>query len=285
MSRLRIKKRKHPFLYFYRIVLHVMLGLGAIVFIFPFIWMLLSSLMTNQEITASPITLFPGSFFLGNFKTVFEEIPIGRAWFNSLFTSGLVTFFVLFTSSLSGYMFAKMRFRGNNSLFTLVLSSLLFPTHVVLIPLFLIVSRMKLIDSYIGIILPFLISGFGVFLLRQFIYGIPTELIEAARIDGASDWRIYFRVIIPLVKPAIAVVGILTFLWTYDEFLWPLVVVNKTEMMTLPLILGRYAMAEGGVVAGASMATTTLVLAPVLIVYVFFQRFFVKGISMTGMKG
>ena len=160
MNKLKIRKHK-PFLYFYRTILHILLSIGALAFIFPFVWMLLSSFMTNTEIVASPITLFPRSFYLENFKTVFEEIPIERAWFNSLLTSGLVTFFVLFTSSLAGYMFAKMRFRGNNSLFTLVLSSLLFPTHVILVPLYLLVSQMKLLDSYIGIILPFLISGFG----------------------------------------------------------------------------------------------------------------------------
>ena len=282
MNKLKIRRHK-PFLYFYRTILHILLSIGALAFIFPFVWMLLSSFMTNEEIVASPITLFPGSFFLGNFKTVFEEIPIERAWFNSLFTSGFVTFFVLFTSSLAGYMFAKMRFRGNNSLFTLVLSSLLFPTHVILIPLYLLVSQMKLLDSYIGIILPFLISGFGVFLLRQFIYGIPDSLIDAARIDGASDFKIYLRIILPLIKPILSALGILIFVWTYDELLWPLTVINSNEMKTIPVVLGHFTRAHGQY-PGSSMAASTLVVIPIIIVYLIFQRNFIKGISMTGTK-
>lgn len=279
----KITKRKGPFQYFYRTVLHILLAAGALIFVFPFIWMVLSSFMTNAEIIASPITLFPSSFFLGNFKTVFDEIPIGRAWLNSLIVSGIVTFFVLFTSSLSGYMFAKMRFKGNNALFTLILSSLLFPTHVILVPLFLLVSRLRLVDSYIGIVLPFLISGFGVFLLRQFIYGIPNSLIDAAKIDGASDFRIYMRIILPLTKPILSALGILIFVWTYDEFLWPLIVINSNEMKTVPVALGHFTRAHGQY-PGSSMAAATLVVIPVLIIYFIFQRNFIKGISMTGTK-
>ena len=279
----KIKIRKSPFVYFYKTVQHILLATGALIFVFPFLWMILSSFMTNEEVVASPITLFPSAFFLGNYKTVFAEIPIGRAWLNSLIVSGIVTFFVLFTSSLSGYMFAKMRFKGKNTLFTLVLSSMLFPTHVILIPLFLLASRLHLIDSYIGIVLPFLISGFGVFLLRQFIYGIPNSLIDAAKIDGASDFRIYMKIILPLTKPILSALGILIFVWTYDEFLWPLIVINSNEMKTVPVLLGHFTRAHGQY-PGSSMAAASLVVIPVLIVYIIFQRNFIKGISMTGTK-
>ncbi|GAH51075.1 unnamed protein product, partial [marine sediment metagenome] len=177
------------------------------------------------------------------------------------------------------------RFWGRDILFFIVLGSVMIPIQIVTIPLYFMVSKINIADTYIGLVLPFLINAFSIFLMRQFIYGIPSELIEAAKVDGATDWRIYFKIILPLVKPAIGVVGILSFLWTYDEFLWPLVVVRSNEMMTLPLILGRYAMSEGGVIPGPSLATATIVLAPLLIVYGFFQRFFVKGVSMTGIKG
>ncbi|MCX6383260.1 MAG: carbohydrate ABC transporter permease [Actinobacteria bacterium] len=210
---------------------------------------------------------------------------IGRAYFNSIFVASVATAFTIFSASAAGFLFSKLKFWGRDALFFLVLGSVMIPPQIVLIPLYLMISKAHLVNSYPGLVIPFLINAFGVFLMRQFIYGIPNDLLEAARIDGASDWRIYFRIILPLVKPAIAVVGILTFLWAYDEFLWPLVVINNNAMMTLPLILGRYAMAEGGVVAGASMATTSLVLGPLLLIYFFFQRFFIKGISMTGMKG
>jgi ABC-type glycerol-3-phosphate transport system permease component len=278
-----MKKRKPGYHYFKRTLLHVVLGVGAIGFVFPFVWMILSSFMTNQEITASPITLVPGSLYFGNFQLVFHEIPIMRSWLNSLITAGLVVFFVLFSSSIAGFMFAKMKFKGNNTLFTLVLSSLLFPAHVILIPLYLLASRLKLLDSYAGIVLPFLISGFGVFLLRQFIYGIPDSLIDAARIDGASNIRIYLQIILPLVRPILSALGILIFVWTYDELLWPLTVINSNEMKTIPVVLGHFTRAHGQY-PGASMAAAALVVVPVIIVYLFFQRNFTKGMSMTGTK-
>ena len=265
--------------------IHILLIIGSFFMILPFLWMIISSFKPNIDIISVDFKLFSPNWTLDNYRKVISDMPIERSYFNSIFIATVATISTVFSASAAGFLFSKLKFWGRDALFFLVLGSVMIPPQIVLIPLYLMISKLHLVNSYPGLIIPFLINAFGVFLMRQFIYGIPNELIEAARIDGASDWRIYFRVIIPLVKPAIAVVGILTFLWTYDEFLWPLVVVNKTEMMTLPLILGRYAMAEGGVVAGASMATTTLVLAPVLIVYVFFQRFFVKGISMTGMKG
>jgi len=276
-------KHKPAFHYFKRTLLHGVLGVGAIGFVFPFVWMILSSFMTNQEITSSPITLVPRSLFFGNFQLVFHEIPIMRSWLNSLLTAGLVVFFVLFSSSITGFMFAKMRFKGNNTLFTLVLSSLLFPAHVILIPLYLLASRLKLLDSYVGIILPFLISGFGVFLLRQFIYGIPDSLIDAARMDGASNIRIYMQIILPLIRPILSALGILIFVWTYDELLWPLTVINSNEMKTIPVVLGHFTRAHGQY-PGASMAAAALVVVPVIIVYLFFQRNFTKGMSMTGTK-
>jgi len=267
------------------ISIHVLLIIGSFLMILPFMWMIISSFKPNLDIISVDFRLFSPNWTLDNYRKVISEMPLGRSYFNSLVIAIIVTVSTVFSSSAAGFLFSKLKFWGRDALFFLVLGSVMIPPQIVLIPLYLMVSRLHLVNSYPGLIIPFLINAFGVFLMRQFIYGIPTELIEAARVDGASDWKIYFRVILPLVKPAIAVVGILTFLWTYDEFLWPLVVVNKTEMMTLPLVLGRYAMAEGGVVAGASMATTTLVLIPILIVYAFFQRYFIKGISMTGMKG
>jgi len=268
-----------------RISLHVLLIIGSFFMILPFLWMIISSFKPNIDIISVDFRLFSTNWTLDNYKKIISEMPIGRAYFNSILIATIATAFTIFSSSAAGFLFSKLKFWGRDALFFLVLGSVMIPPQIVLIPLYLMISRMHLVNSYIGLIVPFLINAFGVFLMRQFIYGIPNEIIEAARVDGASDWKIYYRIIIPLVKPAIAVVGILIFLWTYDEFLWPLVVVSKNDMMTLPLILGKYAMAEGGVVAGASMATTTLVLAPILVVYAFFQRYFVKGMSMTGVKG
>lgn len=268
-----------------KIGLHTLLIIGSFFMLLPFLWMIISSFKPNIDIVSVGFKLFSPNWTLDNYRKVISGMNIGRAYFNSIFVAAVATFCTILSASMAGFLFSKLKFWGRDLLFFLVLGSVMIPPQIVLIPLYLMISKAHLVDSYPGLIIPFLINAFGVFLMRQFIYGIPNDLIEAARIDGASDWKIYFRIILPLVKPAIAVVGILTFLWAYDEFLWPLVVVNSTGMRTLPLILGRYAMAEGGVVAGASMATTTLVLAPLLIVYFFFQRFFIKGISMTGMKG
>jgi multiple sugar transport system permease protein len=268
-----------------KIGLHTLLIIGSFFMLLPFLWMIISSFKPNIDIVSVGFKLFSPNWTLDNYRKVISGMNIGRAYFNSIFVATVATFCTILSASMAGFLFSKLKFWGRDLLFFLVLGSVMIPPQIVLIPLYLMISKAHLVDSYPGLIIPFLINAFGVFLMRQFIYGIPNDLIEAARIDGASDWKIYFRIILPLVKPAIAVVGILTFLWAYDEFLWPLVVVNSTGMRTLPLILGRYAMAEGGVVAGASMATTTLVLAPLLIVYFFFQRFFIKGISMTGMKG
>jgi multiple sugar transport system permease protein len=246
--------------------------------------MILSSFKPNIEIMSPKFSVLPLKWSLEHYVTVLTELPLGRAYVNSLIVSSIVTLSVLFTSTAAGFLFSKFRFKGRDALFFLVLASVMLPPQIMIVPLYFMASKLDMINTYPGIFFPFLMSPFAIFLMRQFIYGIPTDLVEAARVDGASDWRIYFNVILPLAKPALAVVGILIFLWSWDEFLWPLVVVGQVEMMTLPLLLGRFTMAEG-TFAGQSMAATTLVIGPVLIVYAFFQRHFVKGISLTGLKG
>lgn len=263
---------------------HIILIIVGFFMILPFLWMIIASFKPNIDIISVDFRLFSSNWTLDNYRNVVRTMPISRAYINSLITATIITVSTIFSSSAAGFLFSKLRFRGRDALFFLVLASIMIPPQIVLIPLYFMITKFGLVNSYAGLVIPFLINPFSVFLMRQFIYGIPSELIEAARIDGASDWRIYLRIILPLVKPCIGMVGILNFLWSLDEFLWPLVVINKTEMMTLPLVLGRYAMAEGGVIAGSSMASATLVVIPVLIVYAFFQRFFVAGISMTGMK-
>lgn len=266
-----------------RIVLHVVLFAGALAFVFPFIWMVLASFKRPVEITALPFQFFPKELFLGNYQRVFEETQLGRALINSVIMSGIVTASVLFTSSWAGFVFAKMKFKGNKTLFVLILSSLFFPPHVVLIPLYLLLARLHLINTYAGLVLPLLVNGFGVFLLRQFIQGISDDLVDAALIDGAGYFRIYRKLIVPLTAPALSVLGILIFLWTWDEFLWALVVVSTDEMKTVPLMLSHFTRAHGAQ-DGPAMAGTTIVTIPILIVYAFFQKNFVKGMSMTGLK-
>lgn len=267
-----------------KLILHGMLILGGIVMVFPFVWMVFSSFKPSLEVISVDFHLLPQTWTLRNYVRVFEELKLLRGYANSLIVSAFITLSALITATLAGYLFSKIRFWGREVLFFLVLASVMVPPHVVLIPLYALISAFRWVDTYQGLVFPFLINAFGVFLMRQFMRGIPNDLVEAARIDGASDFRIYFFIILPLVRSALAVLGILVFLWSYDEFLWPLVTVHKPEMMTLPLLLGRFTQAEAKF-PGESMAACTLVVVPVLVVYAFFQQYFVKGISMTGLKG
>ncbi len=250
----------------------------------PFVWMVLSSFKPSLEVISINFSFFPRRWTLANYIRVFREVSLGRAYINSLLVASCVTLSVLFSATAAGYLFSKLRFRGRDQLFILTLASVMIPPHIVLVPLYTLMNRLQWINTYQGLMFPFLMSAFGIFLMRQFIRGIPNDLVEAARIDGASDFRIYWSVILPLVRSALAVLGILTFLWNYDEFLWPLVVVHDNRMMTIPLILGHFTQAEAKF-PGESMAACTLVVVPVLVVYAFFQTQFVKGISMTGLKG
>ena len=266
-----------------RVILHTFLVIGGLVMIFPFIWMIISSFKPSIEVISIPFKILPTKWTLSNYLQVFDELPMVRAYINSLIVSLLITFLVLFSSSAGGYLFAKLRFKGREPLFFFTLASMMIPPQIGIIPLFFLMSRLHTTNSYIGLIFPFAMSAFGIFIMRQFISGIPNSLIDAARIDGASDFIIYLKVILPMTKSAFSVLGILTFIWSWDEFLWPLVIISGNEMKTLPLVLGHFTQAESNF-PGQSMAASALVIVPVLIVYAFFQRNFVKGMSMTGMK-
>jgi len=267
-----------------RISLHTFLLIGGLLMIFPFIWMILSSFKPSLDVVNVGFNIIPTTWTLSNYEKVLTELPLIRGYINSIIVSTAITLLVLFTASTAGYLFAKLRFRGRNILFMFVISSMMIPPQIAIIPLFYMVVEFKMINSYLGLIFPFAMSGFGIFLMKQFVGGIPDSLIDAARIDGSSDFQIYFRIIIPLIKSSFFVLGILTFIWSWDYFLWPLVVVMDNDMKTLPLILGHFTQAEG-LYPGPSMAAVSIVTIPILIVYLFFQRFFVKGMSMTGLKG
>ena len=266
-----------------RFFLHLVLILLGLIMVFPLIWMVFSSFKPSLEVISPEFHLFPRTWTLRNYVRVFEEVQMGRGYVNSLIVAGAVTFFVLLSATAAGYLFSKLKFKGREVLFFVVLGSVMVPPQIVLIPLYILVSKLHWINAYQGIAFPFLMNAFGIFLMRQFMYGIPNDLLEAARIDGASDFRIYYSVILPLVRSSIAVLGILIFLWTWDEFLWPLVTVTNNEMKTLPLLLAHFTQAEQKF-PGDSLAGSTLVIGPILVVYVFFQRHFVRGLSMTGLK-
>lgn len=266
------------------VVKYLVLFGGAFVMVFPFIWMIIASLMTAGEIQLRPPVWLPAEPQFGNYIELTESIPIGRLYFNSLFTSGLIVFGVLLSSSLAGFAFAKYRFPGREALFYLILATMMIPFFVTLIPVFFIVRQLGWIDTYQGLVVPGLTSAYGIFLMRQFIVSLPDELIDAARIDGASELRIFWRIVVPLVKPALATLGTFTFIGSWNAFLWPLLVINSRELMTLPLGINsmKSLYADN---TNLLMAGTAVAVIPMLIVFIFLQRYFIKGIALTGLKG
>jgi len=263
---------------------YIVLAAGACIMVFPFIWMIIASLMTAGEIQLRPPVWLPASPQFSNYSELFQTIAMPRLYFNSLFTAAIIVGGVLLSSSLAGFAFAKYRFPGRELLFYIILATMMIPFFVTLIPVFFIVRQLGWIDSYQGLVVPGLTSAYGIFLMRQFIITLPDELIDAARIDGASELRIYWRIIIPLSKPALATLGTFTFIGAWNNFLWPLLVLNSRELMTLPLGINsmKSLYADN---TNLLMAGTAVSVLPMLVVFIFLQRYFIQGIALTGLKG
>ena len=265
---------------------YAILVVGAVIMVFPFLWMIDASFMSSSEIQARPPVWFPSDPEFENYPELLDNMPFHRLYLNSIIVTGFTVLGVLFTSSLAGFGFAKYQFPGKNTLFYLILATLMIPFFVTLIPVFYIVRQLGWLDSLQGLILPTVTSAYGIFLMRQFIYGIPDELIDAARIDGASEPRIYFQIILPLTQPALATLGTFTFIGSWNNFLWPLLVINDRNLYTVPLGLNtlRTFAAEARNL-DLLMAGTVLSVVPTLILFIFLQRYFIRGIALTGLKG
>jgi multiple sugar transport system permease protein len=268
-----------------RFILWIVLGIGAIAMIGPFYWMFISAFKTQREGVAIPPTWFPQEITFKNWQDI-GNLAVGSLpvfFMNSAIVTLAITLLTLFTSSLAGYVFAKFEFRGRNVIFWLVISMLIVPFSVTLIPLFNMIAAWGWRNNFLALIVPVLFSPFGIFLMRQQIANIPNELIDAARIDGASEFGIYLRVILPLSGAALAALAIFTFTFQWDNFLWPLVVLDDPNLYTLPLGLAQFR-GRGTVDIGLVSAASFVAVLPVLIVYVLAQRRFVEGITLTGMK-
>lgn len=257
---------------------------GAAVILLPFAYMLASSLETNGQIGQLTPQFIPQPFEWGNYQTVWQSLPVGRFFVNSMIVAGAITLGQLLTSSLSAYAFARLRFPGRSLLFALYLATLIIPFQVTLIPNFILIHYFGWHNTYQGLIAPFVSSVFGTFLLRQFFLSIPIDLEEAALLDGAGHWVIYSRIILPLARPALAALLIFSFLGSWNGFLWPLVVVDSEAMKTLPLGIiefqGQYTVQWNLLMAGAALSVL-----PVLLVYLAAQRYIVEGIALTGQGG
>src|SRR5215211_6277901 len=253
-------------------ILYVLFAIVAFLFTLPFFLMLSNAFKTSAEIMRIPPTLIPENPSWSSFRTVLEEAPYERWFVNSLVVSSTITALVLFTCSLAGYIFAKFEFPGRNVIFV-----------VLLMTTYLVVNELGLVNSLWALIVPAMTSAFGIFLMRQFIAGIPNDLIEAARLDGASEWAIFARIVIPLSRPPMAALGIFTFLAAWNDYLWPLIVINDLEKSTLPLALtffnSQHAQRYDLVMAAAAMAVI-----PVIIVFVIFQRQIVNALVLAGLK-
>jgi multiple sugar transport system permease protein len=267
-----------------KIVLYVVLIAGLLVVVGPFLWMALASLKPEAEIRAVPPTWWPHTFTLDNFRDLFSRLDFPTYFLNSTIVAALTTAGNLLFCSLLGYALAKLRFPGRKAMFLVVLGMLMVPGMVTFVPQFVLVSNLGLANSYAGLVLPFLAGPFGVFLMRQFLLSIPDDLIEAARVDGAGEWRIFWRIVLPLCRPALATLGILTFLASWNNFLWPLVIATTEDKYTLPVALALYSVGQNRTDLGLLLAGAVVVVLPVLIVFLLLQRHFLRGIATTGLK-
>jgi ABC-type glycerol-3-phosphate transport system permease component len=263
--------------------LTIMLCIGAVIVIFPFLWTVLSAFKTPYEIIKIPPSFFPARLYWGGFQKVLFEAPFLLWMVNSLLVAVTTTVITMFTSALAGYIYAKFDFPGKRLSFLAILATLMVPFEVILISTYMVADKLGLLNSLAGLIVPAMVSAFGIFLCKQFIEAIPSDLVESGRVDGASELRIFFQIIVPEIRPVLSALAIFTFMGSWNNYLWPLVAINDTEKMTVPLALYYFNtahVAQYNVV----MAAATLIMIPVIIVYLIFQRQFIEGLAMTGIK-
>jgi multiple sugar transport system permease protein len=265
-------------------LLYGMLLLCTVITLLPYAWMLSSSLKPNVEIFSATVQLIPAQPILDNYVEAVARQPVGRAILNSLIVAGCETLAVVLTSVFIAYPFARLRFPGRDVLFLLILGTMMIPSQATMIPSFILVKWLGWIDTYQGLIVPRAMAPLGIFLMRQFLQTLPRELDEAARIDGCGRLQTLTHVLLPLMGPAVATLAIFTFTASWNEFFWPLIVVQSNEMRTIQLVIAAMKQSE---VAdwGVIMAIVTLSVVPTVAIYVLLQRYFVKGIAMSGIKG
>lgn len=263
---------------------YVFLSLGAISVAAPYVWMFVTSIKPVEEVQSYPPSFIVKHATLLGYQQLFHLMPMLRYLWNSIYVASTVTIANLFFCSLAGYAFAKHRFWGRDKIFFVLLGSLMIPWQVNLISGFILMKKLGWLNSYNALIIPSMAGVFGVFLCRQFIMSIPDDLVDMAKMDGCSEFTIYRLVILPLIKPVLAALAIFTFLQQWNSFIWPLIVINSSEMRTLPLALsvlnGEFGTRFAMIMAGAVVATT-----PMLVVFLAFQKYFMKGIALTGMRG
>jgi len=267
-----------------QVAVHGLLIIWLLISVIPFVWMVSTSFKGPGEIFIFPPRWIPRNPTYNNYIDLFQNMNFGRPFLNSVIVSLSTTFLSVLIATMAGYGFAKFHFKNKNLLFLLILGTIMVPGQITMIPIFLLLSRLNLLNTYWGLILPSIANAFNIFFMRQYIMGVPDELIEAAKMDGAHEGWIFFRIILPLSRPAMAAITIFTFTGSWNNFLWPLIIATDESMYTLPVAVsvlgGQYS--EN---LAMQMAGSVIVILPLIIVFLFTQRYFIKGITFTGMKG
>lgn len=270
-----------------RVILYTVFLVLGFLFVFPFFWMIISSFKLNKDVLAIPIRFFPPEWNWTSYIRVFTAYPdfnFPRYILNSLIVTILAVLLCLFFSATAGYGFAKYRFKGNNLLFTIVLATIMITFEAIVVPLFILVRKLGMQNSYLGLIIPMSLTAFGVFMMRQFFYAIPDDFIESARIDGANEYMIFARIGIPMSKTALLALVIFHSQWVWNMLLWPLIVISTPEMVLLPQGIALF---KGGYNTPypEQLAASVIACVPLVVLYIFLSKYFVQGIAMTGLKG
>jgi multiple sugar transport system permease protein len=256
----------------------------AVVGLFPFYWMVTTALTPRAAAIRVPPTLFPGDATLANLIALFEQAPVLLWAFNSLVIATAIMVGHILFDSMAGYAFARKQFRGKAILFTLIVASLMIPVHVTLVPRFILITEMGLANNLLGVIAPSIADVFGIFLMRQFMQSLPRELEEAARVDGANEWQVFWKIVVPLSRPAIATVAIFSFVGAWNAFLWPLIVLSSRNLLTLPVGVALLQQ-EFSTNIGLQMAGAVVGAVPMIVLFLLFQRHFLEGVRVGALKG
>lgn len=269
----------------YLIPIYIVLIVAAVLSVFPFVWAIIAATHNNTQIFQMSCTFIPGTSIMENYRNLIDFAPIWRNLFNSFFIASVYTLCVLLIDSMAGYAFAKYSFKGRDTIFFIVLCSMFIPGQVTMIPLYLQLGKMEMLNNSFAVIVPSLVAVFGVFLMRQNMMDFPNELLDAARIDGAGEFKTFFSIVLPSMKPALASLGIISFVNQWGNYLWPLIALNKKESYTMPLVLSLM-VAPGQVVEyGAIILGAVISMIPVLLLFLKFQKNFISGLMGGAVKG
>jgi len=272
--------RRHTALYWIGVLLVAAWG---VVQLLPILWMISTSLKPLRDVFALPVEWIPRPPQWGNYPAAWGQFPFARYFLNSFIVSASVTVLNVFLAGLAGYSLAKYRYFGQRALFIAILSTLMLPIEVVMVPTFLIVKTLGWLNSYQGLVIPVVADAFGIFLMRQFMLGLPDSLVEAARIDGAGELGTYFRIVVPLIWPAVLTLSIFTWRETWDAFVWPFIIITSDTLRTVPIGLQRF-QEQYVTTYNSVMAISTIAMIPMVLLFFFFQRAFVRGIALSGLK-